>query len=90
MSNNDYHVEFVHVEANDALVFEQEYCAFSDFSRDLRVKGRLGERRLLPDAANPAPFLFFCIATLFLQPDVLRPDTIVLDEPELGFKSCAS
>lgn len=27
---------------------------------------------------------FICMATLFLQPKELRPDTIVLDEPEIG------
>ena len=27
---------------------------------------------------------FICMATLFLQPKELRPDTVVLDEPEIG------
>lgn len=27
---------------------------------------------------------FICLATLFLQPESLQPDTILLDEPELG------
>lgn len=27
---------------------------------------------------------FICLATLLLQPDVLRPETIIIDEPELG------
>ena len=32
---------------------------------------------------------FICMATLFLQPEQLRPDTIVLDEPELGLHPAA-
>ncbi len=32
---------------------------------------------------------FICLATLFLQPSVLRPYTIILDEPELGLHPAA-
>ena len=32
---------------------------------------------------------FICLATLFLQPESLKPDTIVLDEPELGLHPAA-
>ncbi len=32
---------------------------------------------------------FICLATLFLQPESLRPDTIILDEPELGLHPAA-
>ncbi len=32
---------------------------------------------------------FICLATLFLQPEQLRPNTIVLDEPELGLHPAA-
>ena len=32
---------------------------------------------------------FICMATLFLQPADLRPDTIILDEPELGLHPAA-
>ncbi|MDQ6961022.1 MAG: AAA family ATPase [Mariprofundaceae bacterium] len=32
---------------------------------------------------------FICMATLFLQPSILRPDTIILDEPELGLHPAA-
>ncbi len=32
---------------------------------------------------------FICLATLFLQPESLRPDTLVLDEPELGLHPAA-
>lgn len=202
VNNNSYHVEFVHGEANDALVFEEEYCTYSQSKKHFYVKGSLGESGLLPnsdadnkpvrndtldylkscrvyhfhdtsataafkqaqklsantylysDAANLAPFLLFlrehypasyqeiitaiqtvapffhdfyllpqgragdeslllrwthresetpfsanqlsdgtarfiCMATLFLQPDELRPDTIILDEPELGLHPAA-
>ena len=32
---------------------------------------------------------FICLATLFLQPAVRRPDTIIIDEPELGLHPAA-
>ena len=32
---------------------------------------------------------FICLATLFLQPRSCRPDTIILDEPELGLHPAA-
>ena len=32
---------------------------------------------------------FICMATLFLQPETLRPKTIILDEPELGLHPAA-
>ena len=32
---------------------------------------------------------FICLAALFLQPDLQRPDTIILDEPELGLHPAA-
>lgn len=202
VGHNGYHVEFTHGEANDALVFEQEYCTFTGSNKKFYVKGSLGESGLLPegeadsehvrkytreymekcrvyhfhdtsstaafkqaqklsanvylqpDAANLAPFLLFlkkhcqdsyqeivsaiqtvapffhdfylaprgstgdeslllrwthrnhdapfsanqlsdgtarfiCMATLFLQPEALRPVTIILDEPELGLHPAA-
>lgn len=202
VGNNGYHVEFSHGEANDALVFEREYCTFIGSNKQFHVKGRLGESGLVPgakahsehvkeytreymekcrvyhfhdagstatfkqaqkisssvylqpDAGNLAPFLrllkekwqssyqeivsavqtvapffhdfyliprgeegdesllmrwthrdhdapfsanqlsdgtarFICMATLFLQPEWCRPDTIVLDEPELGLHPAA-
>lgn len=32
---------------------------------------------------------FICLAVLFLQPNSLRPDTIILNEPELGLHPAA-
>lgn len=202
VGQNGYYVEFVRGEANDALVFETEYCTFLGSDKLFTVKGVLGESgllpdgearsahvknytrkymencrvyhfhdtsprasfkqdqsvdsnyALLPDAANLAPFLaylkehwienyheivravrtvvpffhdfyfdprgesgveslllrwthsdhdtpfsanqlsdgtarFICMAALFLQPQKLRPDTIVIDEPELGLHPAA-
>ena len=202
VGNNGYHVEFVHGEANDALIFDEEYCTSFHSTKKVYVKGRLGESGLMPnadaestlvrkhtrdylqscrvyhfhdtsataafkqaqklsantylysDAANLAPFLLFlrehypasyeeiitsiqtvapffhdfylmpqgragdeslllrwthreqetpfsanqlsdgtarfiCMATLFLQPNELRPNTIILDEPELGLHPAA-
>jgi predicted ATPase len=202
VGNNGYHAELVHGEANDTLVFEDEYCTVYSSSKKWKVKGRQGESGLLPDgeadsgyvkkytreylekcrvyhfhdtsptaafkqaqkisssiylqsdAGNLAPFLlylknhcqdsyqeiiaairtvapffhdfylvprgekgdeslllrwihkghdapfsanqlsdgtarFICMATLFLQPEWSRPDTIILDEPELGLHPAA-
>ncbi|WP_347988165.1 AAA family ATPase [Methylomonas sp. AM2-LC] len=202
IGNNGYHVEFVHSENNDALVFTNEYCTVTSSSRLWSIKGQMGESGLLPgsqsdseyvrrytrqymqncrvyhfhdtspsagfkqaqklssnaflyaDASNLAPFLvrvkerypthyqdiistiktvapffhdfylepsgekgdesvllrwlhrdyetpfsanqlsdgtarFICMATLFLQPKFHRPNTIVLDEPELGLHPAA-
>lgn len=202
VGSNGYHADFVHGEANDALVFQQEYCTFTGSNRTFHIRGRLGESGLLPDgeaesrqvrkytrdylnecrvyhfhdtsssaafkqaqklssntylqndAANLGAFLyllkqeypasyqeilaaiqtvapffhdfylvpqgregdesillrwthrehdapfsanqlsdgtarFICLATLFLQPEEFRPNTIVLDEPELGLHPAA-
>lgn len=199
---NGYYAEFVHGEANDALVFNREYCTFSGSIKNFYIKGVMGESGLLPggeadsmyvrdytrnylnsclvyhfhdtsrtaqfkqaqkvtsnaflenNAANIAPFLYYlkenepesyqeivitlqtiapffhdfylkpqgkegdqsvllrwlhkeheapfsanqlsdgtarfiCLATLLLQPEKLRPRTIVLDEPELGLHPAA-
>lgn len=202
VGSNGYFVRFIHGEANDALVFETEYCTFVGSQKRFYIRGRLGESGLLPgreadshyvrkytreyltschvyhfhdtsssaafkqaqklsssvflqhNAANLAPFLyhlkqdwpesyqeivaaiqtvapffhdfnlvpqgkpgdesillrwthkkhdapfsanqlsdgtarFMCLATLFLQPEALRPSTLLLDEPELGLHPAA-
>lgn len=202
IGSNGYHVEFVHGETNDTLVFDTEYCTVYSSTRPWQIKGKLGESGLLPgseavsdyvrqytreymqgcrvyhfhdtspttgfkqaqrlslsaflnpDASNLAPFLlylrkrhlssyqeivstiktvapffhdfyleprgekgdeslllrwvhrdhdapfsanqlsdgtarFICMAVLFLQPEISRPKTIVLDEPELGLHPAA-
>jgi len=50
VNNNSYHVEFVHGEANDALVFDEEYCTYSQSNKHFYVKGSLGESGLLPNS----------------------------------------
>lgn len=73
---------------------------FQDFVFEPR--GPEGEERLLLKWRNrndEHPFSaaqisdgtarFICLATLFLQPPHLSPDTIVLDEPELGLHPAA-
>jgi len=202
IGRNGYHVEFVHGETNDTLVFDSEYCTVDTSNWLWPIKGKLGESGLLPgsesdsdyvrkytrgymekcrvyhfhdtaptagfkqaqkldlntflnaDASNLAPFLlnlkqrytaryqeiisaiktvapffhdfhleprgekgdeslllrwihrdydepfsanqlsdgtarFICMAVLFLQPEIFRPRTIVLDEPELGLHPAA-
>ena len=49
-NNNSYHVEFVYSEANDALVFEEEYCIYSQSNKHFYVKGSIGESGLLPNS----------------------------------------
>jgi len=202
VGSNGYHVQFVHGPADDALVFQKEYCTFVGSKKIFPIKGKSGESGLLPggaaasewvrqytrdylqecrvyhfhdtsptagfkqaqdldaneylytDAKNLAPFLkylkeecpvnyqeiisavqtvapffhdfyleprgpegsekvllrwlhrdhdepfsanqlsdgtarFVCMATLFLQPEDNRPQTIVIDEPELGLHPAA-
>ncbi len=73
---------------------------FHDFY--LEPRGREGEKKVLlkwihrdhdePFSANQlsdGTARFICMATLFLQPKVLRPKTIILDEPELGLHPAA-
>lgn len=44
---NGYHVEFVHGETNDTLVFDTEYCTVATSSKTWSIKGKLGESGLL-------------------------------------------
>ncbi len=73
---------------------------FHDFY--LEPQGMEGDKKLLlrwlhrehdsPFSANQlsdGTARFMCLATLFLQPEDLRPRTIVLDEPELGLHPAA-
>jgi len=68
---------------------------FHDFY--LEPRGKEGEEKVIlkwlhRDSENPfsanqlsdGTARFICMATLFLQPQVLKPYTIILDEPELG------
>lgn len=52
IGHNGYHVDFVHGESNDALVFENEFCTFSSSSREFKVKGKLGESGLRSGEAD--------------------------------------
>ncbi len=54
---NGYHVEFVHGEANDALVFDNEYCTVSSSPRTWPVKGKLGESGLLPGSEAASDYV---------------------------------
>jgi len=73
---------------------------FHDFY--LEPSGEPGDESIIlrwTHAQHDAPFSanvlsdgtarFICLATLFLQPSFLRPDTIILDEPELGLHPAA-
>ena len=73
---------------------------FHDFY--LEPRGKTGDEKILlkwlhrdhddPFSANQlsdGTARFICLATLFLQPQELRPSTIVLDEPELGLHPAA-
>jgi predicted ATPase len=63
----------------------------------LEPRGREGEEKILlkwlhrdhdetfsANQLSDGTARFICLATLFLQPQELRPNTIILDEPELG------
>lgn len=57
VGQNGYHVEFSHGEANDALVFENEYCTYSGSHKTFRIKGKLGESGLRPDAEADSEYV---------------------------------
>ncbi|MFT4925064.1 MAG: putative ATPase [Phenylobacterium sp.] len=73
---------------------------FHDFH--LAPKGQAGNEKLIlkwihrdhddPFSANQlsdGSARFICMATLFLQPQALKPNTIIIDEPELGLHPAA-
>jgi predicted ATPase len=57
VGNNGYHVDFVHGENEDSLVFEKEYCTFSESPKIWPVKGKLGESGLLPDSEAKSDYV---------------------------------
>ena len=57
IGNNGYHVEFVHGENNDTLVFDSEYCTVDTSSKIWRIKGKLGESGLLPGSESASDYV---------------------------------
>jgi predicted ATPase len=57
VGNNGYHAEFVHGEANDALVFDNEYYTVSSSLRNWPIKGKLGESGLLPGSQAASDYV---------------------------------
>ena len=57
IGNNGYHVEFVHGETNDTLVFDTEYCTVETSNRQWGIKGSLGESGLLSGAQAESPYV---------------------------------
>lgn len=57
IGNNGYHVEFVHGETNDTLVFDTEYCTVYSSLHKWKIKGNLGESGLLPGAAADSEYV---------------------------------
>jgi predicted ATPase len=47
------------------------------------------KKRAHPTWLSDGTARFICLATLFLQPEIFRPKTIVIDEPELGLHPAA-
>ena len=50
----------------------------------LRWKQKDYDGTLLPSQLSDGTLRFICLATVLLQPEELQPDTIIIDEPELG------
>ena len=50
----------------------------------LRWKQKDYDGTLIPSQLSDGTLRFICLATLLLQPEELQPDTIIIDEPELG------
>ena len=47
-----YHVDFIHGENDDSLVFEKEFCAYSNSHEEFHTKGKLGESGLCPGSES--------------------------------------
>lgn len=57
VGSNGYHAEFVHGEANDVLVFQQEFCTYSGSNKSFSIRGRLGESGLLPGSEAESSYV---------------------------------
>ncbi len=57
IGDNGYHVEFVHSENNDSLVFDTEYCKYSGSPRTWPIKGKIGESGLLPGSESKSDYV---------------------------------
>ena len=60
-----------------------------DESIILRWSHTRDEQTFSANQLSDGTLRFICLSTLFLQPEVLRPKTIILDEPELGLHPAA-
>ena len=96
--SKDKEFRFAYLDIVEAIQSIAPY--FHDFY--LEPRGNEGAQRILLKwlhRKNEEPFSasqlsdgtvrFICMATLFLQPKLLRPKTIILDEPELGLHPAA-
>ena len=50
----------------------------------LRWKQKDHDGTLIPSQLSDGTLRFVCLAVLLLQPETIQPDTIIIDEPELG------
>jgi len=57
VAENSYHVDFIHGESDDSLVFDNEYCEFSGSPQKWPIKGKLGESGLLPGAEAKSAYV---------------------------------
>ncbi|MEQ1559774.1 MAG: AAA family ATPase [Methyloglobulus sp.] len=57
VGNNGYHVEFVHGEANDSLVYSDEYCTYTGSNNLWSIKGKLGESGLIPGSVADSDYV---------------------------------
>jgi len=57
IGSNGYHVEFVHGETNDTLVFDTEYCRVNTSKYNWSIKGKLGESGLLPGSEASSDYV---------------------------------
>lgn len=55
-----------------------------DETIQLRWKEKTGDRVFPPAALSDGTLRFICLSTALLQPNVLRPAALLIDEPELG------
>ena len=86
---NDYPNNYIQIIESIKLIapyFKDFYLEDNISSDDiiLRWKQEGSDDTFNANQLSDGTLRFICLATLFLQPETLQPETIIVDEPELG------
>lgn len=86
---NEYPINYMQIVETIKMVapYFKDFCLSSSFDNDniiLRWQQNESDDTFNANQFSDGTLRFICLATLFLQPDKLQPETIIVDEPELG------